>query len=33
MASVDIKVAIMEILWTVLTRTDRSSLSSSSLKN
>ena len=33
MASVDMRVAMMGILWTVLTRTERSSLSSSSLKN
>lgn len=32
-ASADIKVAMIEILWTVLTRTERSSQSSSSLKN
>lgn len=33
MASVDMRVAMMGILWMVLTRTERSSLSSSSLKN
>ena len=32
-ASVDIRVAMIGILWIVLTRTDSSSLSSSSLKN
>jgi hypothetical protein len=33
MASVDIRVAMMGILWMVLTRTELSSLSSYSLKN